>query len=191
VSLGCGIADDELVTDLGVRPAGDQEVKDLPLAGVSRADAIGGAVCAVDGWRTNSSITDRVTEGARSASPFAMIRTAAADARPLLCRGVRGRHPALSWTVLALGDGALTHFGFVASMLFLLWTVIAGVVLSARGTHGAPAGPTHQPTPRSPERRVLCCIGGALLRVIGCKIPQTHDDKRQVGPDHRNMGRLG
>jgi hypothetical protein len=38
----------------------------------------------------------------------------------------------LAWSALVLGIAELTTFGFYASMLALLWTAVAGVVLSVR-----------------------------------------------------------
>jgi hypothetical protein len=39
----------------------------------------------------------------------------------------------LGWSALALAIAALTPFGFFASMLFLLWSAVAGIVLTVRG----------------------------------------------------------
>ena len=38
----------------------------------------------------------------------------------------------LAWAALVLGIAAVSPFGFVASMLFLLWTAVAGIVLTVR-----------------------------------------------------------
>jgi hypothetical protein len=46
----------------------------------------------------------------------------------------------LAWAALVLGIAAVSPFGFVASMLFLLWTAVAGIVLTVRSK--APAA-TH------------------------------------------------
>jgi hypothetical protein len=43
----------------------------------------------------------------------------------------------VAWSALVLAAGHLTPFGFLASMLFLLWSAVVGVVLTARA--GAPA----------------------------------------------------
>ena len=39
----------------------------------------------------------------------------------------------LAWAALVLGIAAVGPFGFVASMLFLLWTAVTGIVLTVRG----------------------------------------------------------
>jgi hypothetical protein len=36
----------------------------------------------------------------------------------------------LAWFALGLGIAVLTPFGFLASRLFLLWTAVAGIVLT-------------------------------------------------------------
>ena len=46
----------------------------------------------------------------------------------------------LAWAALVLGIAAVSPFGFAASMLFLLWTAVAGIVLTVRSK--APAA-TH------------------------------------------------
>ncbi len=46
----------------------------------------------------------------------------------------------LSWSALALGIAELTQFGFYASMLALLWTAVAGIVLSVGPLDRAPTG---------------------------------------------------
>jgi hypothetical protein len=48
----------------------------------------------------------------------------------------------LAWSALALGIAALSQFGFLASMLFLVWSAVAGLVLSMRAVPGSsPATP--------------------------------------------------
>jgi hypothetical protein len=44
----------------------------------------------------------------------------------------------LAWTALLLGIAEFTPFGFYASLLVLLWTAVAGVVLSLRAVDRAP-----------------------------------------------------
>jgi hypothetical protein len=43
----------------------------------------------------------------------------------------------LAWGALVLGIAAITPYGFVASMLFLLWTAVAGIVLTVRNKEPA------------------------------------------------------
>ena len=43
----------------------------------------------------------------------------------------------LAWTALLLGIAAVTPYGFAASMLFLLWTAVAGIVLTVRSKRPA------------------------------------------------------
>jgi hypothetical protein len=44
----------------------------------------------------------------------------------------------LAWSALALGIAEVTPFGFLASMLVLLWTAVAGIVLTLRSNDPAP-----------------------------------------------------
>jgi hypothetical protein len=46
----------------------------------------------------------------------------------------------LAWSALMIGIAAFTQFGFYASMLALLWTAVAGVVLTLRTPDPAPTG---------------------------------------------------
>ena len=79
VRLRRRLGDDELLADLRVRQAAREQVEDLVLARCQLGDRAGGRRAAAAGrCRANSSITARVTAGARSASPRATIRTAAA-----------------------------------------------------------------------------------------------------------------
>ena len=43
----------------------------------------------------------------------------------------------LAWAALVLGIAAVSPFGFAASMLFLLWTAVAGIVLTVRSKEPA------------------------------------------------------
>jgi hypothetical protein len=52
----------------------------------------------------------------------------------------RALPPWLAWAALLLGIAEFTPFGFYASMLALLWTAVAGVVLSVRTLDRAPTG---------------------------------------------------
>ena len=45
----------------------------------------------------------------------------------------RALPPWLAWSALALGIAEVTPFGFLASMLVLLWSAVAGIVLTVRG----------------------------------------------------------
>jgi hypothetical protein len=44
----------------------------------------------------------------------------------------------LAWSALALAIAEVTPFGFLASMLVLLWTAVAGIVLTMRSNDPAP-----------------------------------------------------
>jgi hypothetical protein len=54
----------------------------------------------------------------------------------------------LSWSALILGIAELTQFGFYASMLALLWTAVAGIVLSVRPLDRAPTSRADLAQPR-------------------------------------------
>jgi hypothetical protein len=45
----------------------------------------------------------------------------------------------LAWSALVLGIAEATPYGFFASLLFLLWTAVAGIVLTMRSNDPAPA----------------------------------------------------
>ena len=53
----------------------------------------------------------------------------------------------LGWTGLAIGIAQFTPFGFLASLVFLLWAAIAGITLAARRPAPAPAPSTAIPLP--------------------------------------------
>jgi hypothetical protein len=52
----------------------------------------------------------------------------------------RALPPWLAWSALVLGIAEFTSLGFYASLLVLLWTAVAGVVLSRRAPDRAPTG---------------------------------------------------
>jgi hypothetical protein len=46
----------------------------------------------------------------------------------------------LAWSALVLGIAEVTPYGFLASMLVLLWTAVAGIVLTVRSREPSPSG---------------------------------------------------
>lgn len=53
----------------------------------------------------------------------------------------------LRWTGLAIGVAALTPIGFLASMVFLLWAAVTGILLAARTGVGVTSTTRHSAAP--------------------------------------------
>ena len=54
----------------------------------------------------------------------------------------------LGWSALVLGIAEVTRFGFWASMLVLIWTAVAGIILTLRGTEPSPTVQAGLASPR-------------------------------------------